>query len=234
MFDFSGKVVLVTGASGALGSTVARAFRAGGARLALTDRNVMKLGQLVAGLDPEGERTFAQACDLGHAADVDHLVQSVVERCERIDVLVNVAGAFRGGKPVHETPLDDWDAMLDSNARSVFLLSRAVAQVMVRQASGTIVSVASRAALAGGAGAAPYSVAKTAVVRLTEAMAAELRKSGIRVNCILPSTIDTPANRAAMPDGDHSEWVSPEALADLIQFLSTDAARAVTGAAIPA
>ena len=234
MSELSGKVVLITGASGALGAVVARSFLAAGARLALTDRNVMKLGQLVAGLDPQGERTFAQACDLGHGADVDHLVQSVVERCERIDVLVNVAGAFRGGKPVHETPLDDWDAMLDSNARSVFLLSRAVAQVMVRQGSGAIVSVASRAALAGGAGVAPYSVSKTAVVRLTESMAAELRKAGVRVNCILPSTIDTPANRAAMPDADRSEWVSPEALADLIHFLATEAGRAVSGAAIPA
>jgi NAD(P)-dependent dehydrogenase (short-subunit alcohol dehydrogenase family) len=234
MFQFGGKIVLVTGASGALGSTVARAFLASGARLALTDRNVMKLGQLVAGLDPQGERTFSQACDLSHGADVDHLVQSVVERYERIDVLANVAGAFRGGKPVHETPLDDWDAMLDANARSVFLLSRAVAQVMVRQGSGAIVSVASRAALGGAAGVGPYSVSKTAVVRLTEAMAAELRKANVRVNCILPSTIDTPANRAAMPDADRSEWVSPEALGDLILFLASDAARAVSGAAVPA
>jgi NAD(P)-dependent dehydrogenase (short-subunit alcohol dehydrogenase family) len=123
--------------------------------------------------------------------------------------------------------------MLNLNARTAFVLSRAVAPHMLEQGSGKIVHVAARAALEGGARASAYSVSKSGIVRLVESMAAELRQDGINVNCVLPGTIDTPQNRQAMPKADHSRWVSPQAIADVMLFLASDAARAVNGAAVP-
>ena len=123
--------------------------------------------------------------------------------------------------------------MLKLNAGTVFLVCRAVIPHMLAQGGGKIVSVAARAAIAGKAHMAPYVVSKSAVIRLTESMSAELKNHNINVNCILPGTIDTPRNRAEMPDSDYSKWVAPEAIADVIQFLAADASRAIHGAAIP-
>ena len=161
------------------------------------------------------------------------MAHQAVARFGRIDVLVNTVGGFRAGTPVHETPLETWDFMFQLNARTAFLASRAVIPHMLQQGQGKLIHVAARAALTGAAKMAAYSVAKSAVVRLTESMAAELRRANIHVNCVLPGTIDTPQNRAAMPAADHSRWVKPEAIADVILFLASDAARAIHGAAIP-
>jgi len=160
-------------------------------------------------------------------------VEEAVKRFGRIDVLVNTAGGFRGGTPVHETTLEAWDFMLDLNLRTVLVPSQAVIPQMVAQGSGKVVNVATRAALQGSANLAPYSASKSAVVRVTESMAAELKNQGINVNCVLPSTIDTEQNRQAMPKANYDRWVRPEAIADVILFLASDAARAVQGAAIP-
>ncbi len=144
------------------------------------------------------------------------------------------------GPPLHETPEADWDLMMGLNARSVLNTCRAVIPQMLRQGKGRIVNVAARAALEGKARMGPYCASKAAVITLTETLAAEHetlaaehRDHGINVNCILPGTIDTPQNRASMPDADFSRWVSPTALADVVVFLATDAARAISGAAIP-
>jgi NAD(P)-dependent dehydrogenase (short-subunit alcohol dehydrogenase family) len=160
------------------------------------------------------------------------MVDETINRFGRIDVLVNVAGGYRGGTPVHETPLTTWDFLLNLNARTVYSVSSAVIPAMLRQGSGKIVNVAARAALQGAAKMGAYSASKSAVIRLTEAMAAELKNDGINVNCVLPGTIDTPQNRATMK-GDPSRWVAPQAIADVILFLSSGAARAIHGAAIP-
>ncbi|MFC2037937.1 SDR family oxidoreductase, partial [Chloroflexota bacterium] len=132
------------------------------------------------------------------------------------------------------TSLQTWDSMLNLNARTVFIVSRAVVPGMLQQGQGKIVNVAARVALKGGRNSGAYGVSKSAVLRLTESMSAELRDRGINVNCVLPGTIDTPQNREDMPKADHSRWVPPEALADVILFLASDAARAVNGAAVPA
>jgi NAD(P)-dependent dehydrogenase (short-subunit alcohol dehydrogenase family) len=161
------------------------------------------------------------------------MVVETIKRLGRIDVLVNAVGGFRAGTPLHETSLETWDFMLNLNARSVFIASRTVIPHMLAQGSGKIVSVAARPGLRGNAKMAAYSVSKSAVIRLTESMAAELKGAGINVNCILPGTIDTPQNRQAMPNADPSRWVKPEALADVILFLASDAAREVHGAALP-
>lgn len=233
MFDFSDRVVMVTGAAGNLGRAVARAFQAAGAKLVLVDRAADRLQRLFPDLVDSPNYFLATSVDMTDADAVEAMVDEAVKRFGRVDVLANTVGGFRAGTPVHETSFETWDFLLNLNARTVFTASRAIIPHMLRQGSGRIVNVAARAALKGGARMAAYSVSKSGVVRLTESMAAELKKDGINVNCVLPGTIDTPQNRKAMPKANHSRWVKPEAIADVILFLASDAAGAVQGAAIP-
>lgn len=233
MFDFSDRVVIVTGAAGNLGYAVARAFQAAGARLVLVDRAADRLPRLFPELATSPDHFLATSVDLTDAAAVQAMVDETMQRFGRVDVLVNVAGGWRGGQAVHEMDLDTWDFLFDLNVRTAVTASRAVIPHMLTRGSGRIVNVAAKAGLEGTARNAAYSAAKSAVIRLTESMAAELKKEGINVNCVLPGTIDTPQNREAMPKADRSRWVEPEAIADVILFLASDAARAVQGAAIP-
>jgi NAD(P)-dependent dehydrogenase (short-subunit alcohol dehydrogenase family) len=233
MFDFSGQVAIVTGVTGTLGHAVARAFRDAGAHLILVDRSEGRLPQLFPDLAASDDHFLAASVDLTDPEAVTGMAEETHRRFGRIDILANIAGGYRAGTPVHETSLETWDFMLDLNARTVFIASRAVIPHMLERKSGKIVNVAARAALSGGARMAAYSASKSAVVRLTESMSAELKKSGINVNCILPGTIDTPDNREAMPNADHSRWVAPADLAQVILFLASDEARAVHGASVP-
>jgi len=233
MFDLTDRVVIVTGAAGNLGTAVAQAFETAGAKLVLVDRDPDRLPHLFPKLAGSADCYLAAPVDLTDEIAVKAMVDETLKRFGRIDVLVNVAGGYRGGTPVHETPLATWDFLLNLNARTAYTASSAVIPTMLRQGSGKIVNVAARAALQGAAKLGAYSASKSAVMRLTEAMAAELKNDGINVNCVLPGTIDTPDNRTAMPNADTGRWVQPEALADVILFLASDAARAVHGAAIP-
>lgn len=233
MFDFSNQVVIVTGATGNLGGAVARAFQTAGAKLTLVDRATDRLQQVFPDLVSSPDHFLANSVDVTDAEAVEMMVAETIKRLGRIDVLVNAVGGFRAGTSLHETSLETWDFMLNLNARSVFITSRAVIPHMLAQGSGKIISVAARPGLKGNAKMAAYSASKSAVIRLTESMAAELKGAGINVNCILPGTIDTPQNRQAMPNADPSRWVKPEALADVILFLASDAAREVHGAALP-
>ena len=223
---FQGKVCLVTGAAGNLGRAVAAAFSAAGASLLLMDHQVEHLRSAY-GSEGEGKR-FALA-DLRDAQSVARALPAGT----RIDVLCNIAGGFRMGQAVHETTDETWDLMLGLNAKSVVNCARAVVPGMLAAGQGKIVNVAALAGLSGKANMGAYIASKSAVIRLTESMSAELRDKGINVNCILPSTIDTPQNRADMPKADPRRWVKPEALADVVLFLASDAARAIHGAAIP-
>jgi NAD(P)-dependent dehydrogenase (short-subunit alcohol dehydrogenase family) len=150
-----------------------------------------------------------------------------------LDVLVNTVGGFRAGTPVHETPVETWDSMMSLNARTAFVVSQAVVPLMMGQGRGVIIHIGARPGLKGAANAAAYSASKAAVIRLTESLSAELRDSGINVNCIVPGTIDTPQNREAMPNADPRRWVAPDSLADVILFLASPAARDIHGATIP-
>ena len=232
MFDFSERVVMVTGAAGNLGSAVANAFEQAGATLILVDRAQDRLPHLFPHLDTS-QHFLATSVDLTDASAVQDMTAQAIERLGRIDVLANVAGGFRAGKAVHETPPELWDFMLNLNARTVLITGKAVIPHMIEQGYGKIVNVAARAALEGKRKMAAYSASKSAVMRLTESMAAELKNNGLNVNCVLPSTIDTPQNREAMPNADYSRWVKPEAIADVILFLASEAARALQGVAIP-
>lgn len=231
--DFTDRVVVVTGVAGNLGVAVANAFAAAGARIAFVDRSPGRLVELFHELAESPNHFVAPPTDVTDLESVAAAVAQIHKHFGRIDVLVNTAGGYRAGTPLHETPLKDWDFMLNLNARSVYAMCHTVIPKMLEQGSGKIISVSSRAALGGDANHAAYSVSKTAIVRLTESMAAELKHSGINANCVMPGLIDTPQNRAAMPDGDFSKWVSPEAIADVILFLASDGARAINGAAIP-
>jgi len=232
MSEFDGKVVMVTGAAGNLGAALAARFAALGSRLALLDRSAERLERARDELDLPSS-TVLLPSDLTAADSVAAAVEKAVTKLGGIDVLANIAGGFTMGPPLYETPDSDWDLMMELNVRSVFNTCRAVIPHMLRQGSGRIVNVSARAALEGKARMGPYCASKAAVLTLTESLAAEHRLDGINVNCILPGTVDTPQNRAAMPDADFSRWVPPASLADVVVFLASEASRAVTGAAIP-
>lgn len=227
------RVALITGAAGNVGQATARALQRTGARTVLVDHARGRLEKLFPDLVDRQDHMLSGGVDLTDAGAVEGLTASVLDRFERIDILVNTVGTYRGGKPAHEESLDTWELLFDANVRTTLVTVKAVVPVMLQRGSGRIVNVGSRSALQGGARAAAYSATKSAVVRLTESMAAELEVSGIAVNCVLPSTIDTPQNRKAMPDADFNTWVAPDAIAEVIVFLASDAARGITGAAVP-
>ena len=232
MSEFEGKVVMVTGAAGNLGAAVAASFAALGARLALLDHSAERLGRTRDDLDLPSS-TLLFPTDLTSPDSVASAADRTVAQVGRVDVLANIAGGFTMGPALHETDDKDWDLMMQLNVRSVFNTCRAVVPHMLRQGGGRIINVSARAALEGKARMGPYCASKAAVLTLTESLAAEHKLTGINVNCILPGTIDTPQNRAAMPDADFSRWVPPAALADVVVFLASESSRAVTGAAIP-
>ena len=227
------KVVMITGAVGNLGLATAQAFQRGGHKTVLVDRSMERLQKAFADLDGSPNHLLAGGVDLASSDSVQKLIADATTRFGCVDVLVNTVGAWGGGKPVHEEGPETWDFLLNVNLRTTLHCCRAVIPQMLKQGKGKIINVASRDGLLGTAGYAAYSVSKSAVLRLTEALADELKSSNINVNCIMPGTIDTPQNRAAMPDGDFTKWVDPSALADVILFLASDASRAINGAAIP-
>lgn len=227
--DAANRTVLVTGAAGHLGKAVAATFGAQGARLVLVDRHQAALDAAFGDL----AGCLPVAADLLDAAQTQAAVATAVERFGRIDVLCHLAGGFRMGEPVHATSDATWDFLFDINARTLRNIARAVVPRMVVQGGGKIVTVGAFAAQRGVANMGAYTAAKSATIRLTEAMSAELREHDINVNCVLPTIIDTADNRASMPDADPARWVAPAALADVIAFLASDAARAVHGAALP-
>lgn len=222
-------VAMITGASGNLGRALATAFEAAGMQVALVDR---QRDRLEAAYGLEGARLYL-AADLTNPDAVEDAAKATIDRFGRIDALCNIAGGFRMGPPVHETPDADFTFMFDINARTMIHTARAVVPRMLAAGGGRIVNVGAFGALKGGANMGAYVASKSAVIRLTESMAAELRERNINVNCVLPTTIDTPENRAAMPKADPARWVAPADLASVIVFLASDAARAVHGAAIP-
>jgi len=225
----SEQTVMITGAAGHLGKAVAATFRRGGARVVLLDRQAQALKSAFG----EPADALLLAADLLDREQVRAAMAQAVARFGRIDTLCHLAGGFRMGEAVHETSSETWNFMLDLNARALLHVAGVVVPHMLEQGGGRIVTVGAGAALKGGAMMGAYSASKSALMRLTESMSAELKDRKINVNCVLPSIIDTPDNRKAMPDADPATWVAPEALADVIAFLSSDAARAVHGVTLP-
>ena len=229
----SDKVVLISGATGALGSAVTREFAQTDARLVLTARSEQKLERLTAEAGLTAEQTFTIAADVTQPYGVRELVDAAVAHFGRVDVLLNTTGGWAGGTPVAETSVEEWDHMLGLNLRSAFLLSRAVLPLMLEAGWGRIVHVSSKTAVEPRARQSAYAVSKMGLITLTEVIAAEVKGSGVTANVILPSIIDTPANREAMPKADPRKWVPPERIAGTMRFLCSDAAASINGARIP-
>jgi NAD(P)-dependent dehydrogenase (short-subunit alcohol dehydrogenase family) len=225
-----GRTVMVTGAAGNLGRAVAAAFADLGANLALVNLHRERLAEV---FGEETDRRLFLPANLLEQASVDAAVSKAIGRFRRIDVLCNLAGGFRMGEPVHQTSDEAWNFLFDVNARTVLNTARAVVPRMLDSGGGKIVNVGACAAQKGAAYMGAYAASKSAVIRLTESMAAELREKNINVNCVLPTIIDTPENRAAMPHADARRWISPQHLASIIVFLASDGSRAMHGAAIP-
>lgn len=233
MSSLKDKVIIITGASGNLGRAVAARVQAQGGKMVLVERSAEHLKAAYGALKDSAQHWLAGGIDMTDANAVSAMTAAAHQRFGRLDGLVNTVGGFRGGKPVHEVDLAEWDFMYDINVRTALHACRAVIPYMLKAQSGRIINVASRNAFQGSPHYAAYSAAKTAVLRLTESLAGELKTRGINVNCIVPGTIDTPQNRADMPQADFSTWVPPEDLAHVVAFLLSDEARSVTGAAVP-
>jgi NAD(P)-dependent dehydrogenase (short-subunit alcohol dehydrogenase family) len=233
MPTLSDKTILITGATGALGSAVACAFAQTQARLALTSRSEEKLEQLAIDTGLSAERILTAAADVTQADGVENLVSTVADRLGRVDVLLNIVGGWSGGKPVGKTAVEDWDRLVALNLRSAFLLSRAVLPGMVEAGWGRVVHVSSKTAVEPRAKQAAYAASKMGLITLTEVIAAEVKGSGVTANVILPSIIDTPDNRKSMPKADPAKWVPPERIAATLKFLCSDDAAAINGARIP-
>ncbi len=233
MTESTARVVLITGASGNLGAAVARGFQAAGAQLVLADRAANRLPDLFPDLAASRQHMLCGSVDATDPGMVQRWVDAAIARFGRIDVLANTIGGYKAGAPTHETSLETWDFMMNLNARTAFIASRAVLPQMLQQGSGRIIHTAARAALVGTANHSAYNASKSVVVRLVESMAAEYKHHGITINCVLPGTIDTPQNRSDMPNADGSKWVPPAAIADAFVFLASDEASHITGAALP-
>lgn len=233
MTDMTGKTVIVTGATGNLGSAVVTAFAATGANIALVDTNAERTAHLIESLGGDSTRFLGAPADLSSPEAVDGLLQQVQDHFGGIHALAHTVGGFAAGTPTHETGLDVFDKMMLLNARIVYLVAGKVAHHMVQHATpGSLNIVVARVALRGAATMSAYSASKAAALRIVESMALELRDHHIRVNAVSPSIIDTPANRASMPNADFTKWVQPAQIADLMTFLASDAGSAITGAHI--
>jgi len=232
MNAFTDRVVVVTGAFGALGSQVAVAFAAANAKVALLDVAAAPSSALASQL--QAPHLLIGNVQLTDAGQTKSALDSVQAKLGRIDILVNVAGGFRWEKIV-DGSLDTWDLMYSMNLKTALIAARAALPHLLSTAPGSrIINIgAGAASKPAAAGMGAYTASKAGVQKLTESLADELKDRGITVNAVLPGTIDTPQNRKDMPDADFSRWVAPSAIADVVVFLASSHASAVTGAAIP-
>jgi NAD(P)-dependent dehydrogenase (short-subunit alcohol dehydrogenase family) len=223
--DLSGKVIAVTGAFGALGSAVATVLSDFGARVACLDHapapaNTAPNALVYGGVDLADEPSAAS------------VMQKIVKAAGRLDALVNIAGGFHYEKLEGGT-LQTWDSMYRMNLRTAVACCEAALPSLLKSGSGRIINIGAMGAVKAAAGMGAYAASKAGVAKLTESLADEFKDRGVTVNALLPSTLDTPRNRLDMPTADFSRWVAPAALGEIIAFLVSDSASAVTGALIP-
>jgi NAD(P)-dependent dehydrogenase (short-subunit alcohol dehydrogenase family) len=223
--DLTGQVVLITGATGGLGETVTRVFLRAGATVGGVARSWAGKQKPPGFLPLEADLTQPEAAK--------RVVGSLVESAGRLDVIVHVMGGFAGGQPVQETTDATWNGMLTMNLNAAFFVFRAGLAHMVPAGQGRIIAIGSRAGVDQGPNLSAYNVSKAGLHALVRTAAAEVKDSAITVNAVLPSTIDTAVNRAAMPSADFSKWVTPESIAASLLWLASDASKDINGALIP-
>jgi NAD(P)-dependent dehydrogenase (short-subunit alcohol dehydrogenase family) len=230
---FEGKVVLVAGGTGGVGRAVTLAFLEEGAKVVVTYRKQEELDALKIAAGVNTAQLDGVAVDVTDEAAVRQLIEKIVGKYRRLDAMVNTVGGYAGGTKLWELETKVFEQMLALNLRSGYALSRAAVRAMLKEGHGAIVNVASKAAVDHAGGAAAYAASKSAAVALLDSLADDLKGSGVRANTILPSIIDTEANRKAMPKADFSKWPKPEDIARVILFLCSDDAKVIHGAAIP-
>jgi NAD(P)-dependent dehydrogenase (short-subunit alcohol dehydrogenase family) len=230
--EFTGKVALVSGGTGGLGRAVSVAFLAAGARVVVTYRDSQEL-EALRNDAPMDSLLEGHPIDVTDEAQVENLVKSTYATHGHLDILVNTVGGYKGGSVLWETDTDVLEKMITLNVRTGFLLTRAAVPIMLKQGSGAIVNIAAKAGHEPAAKGAAYAASKAAAIAMMESLAAELKGTGVRVNSVLPSIIDTEANRRAMPKADFSTWPKPEEIARVILFLCGNKSNVVHGAAIP-
>jgi NAD(P)-dependent dehydrogenase (short-subunit alcohol dehydrogenase family) len=231
--DFSNKVVLVAGGTGGLGQAVSLAFLAEGAQVAVTWRHESEFQSLKDFAANHATRLSGFNVDVTDPVQTANLVDHIVSRSNRLDVLVNTVGGYAGGTPLWELEPEVFARMIDLNLRATYALAKSAVPPMLARKSGSVVNIASKAAWDHAAGASAYTSTKAAAVALIDSLAADLIGTGVRANSILPSIIDTEANRKAMPNADFSKWPKAEDIAEVVLFLASDRARVIHGAAIP-
>ena len=231
--DFSGKVVLVIGGTGGLGRSVSLTFLQRGATVAATWRRQEEFDALRNAAGNAADRLAGFSTDVTDAGGAADLVSQILSRFDHLDVLVNTVGGYAGGIPLWQLAPDVFERMLDLNLRAAYALARAVAPAMISRKSGAIVNVGAKAVWDHAAGASAYAASKAAAVALMDSLAADLIGTGVRVNSVLPSIIDTEANRRAMPDANFAKWPKPEDIANVILFLASNESGVIHGAAIP-
>jgi NAD(P)-dependent dehydrogenase (short-subunit alcohol dehydrogenase family) len=224
-------VYVVTGATGVLGGAVVEALLAGGARVAAPHRSPDAPADLRGRAG--AERLFLAQADATATDSMERFLGSVAGAFGRVDGLAAVAGAYAGAGTLEKAPADEWTRMIEANLQTAYASCRAALPHLL-QSRGRIVTIASLSARDAGAGAAAYAVAKSGVMALTRVLALENRDRGVRANCVLPGTIDTPDNRRAMPRADASRWTPAPALAELVAFLLSPGSAPLTGALLPA
>jgi NAD(P)-dependent dehydrogenase (short-subunit alcohol dehydrogenase family) len=230
---FQNKVALVAGGTGGLGRPVALAFIEQVCKVTVTYRRAEEWNALQSAAGAHKQNLEGFSIDVTDQSAVAGLIRNLVAKHGHLDALVNTVGGYVGGVNLWELDAKMFEQMLALNLRSGFELSRAAIPVMLKQSSGSIVNVAAKAAVDHGAGASAYAASKAAAVAMMDSLAADLKGTGVRVNSILPSIIDTEANRKAMPKSDFAKWPKPEDIARVILFLCSDDAKVIHGAAIP-
>src|SRR5271168_313286 len=229
------RVAIISGGTGALGRAVADYFVESGARVAIpwvVEPEVPLLKKRLGDRFSDAN-VFLKRADVGDEGQIATFVNDVTSKFGKLDILVNLVGGFWGGKSIAETSMAEWQAMFDLNLKPTFLCCRAAVPAMKKNGYGRIVSVSSRSGLQGAGDYAAYAIAKGAIATLTASLADEVIEDGVLVNAIAPSTIDTEANRAAMPKAKHENWVKPGDMARTIAYLCSDDCRVTSGAVIP-
>lgn len=240
-FNFSNKVILVTGGTGALGRIVSRSFLNQSPKAMVVTYRTGKesLKRSTELINVSGQSTVIPTSiefvktDITKEEEIKNLISIIIESHGRIDILVNVVGGYIGGKSVIELEESDWDKMIDINLKSAFLISKHVIPLMISNHYGKIVHISSLAGAKADGNDSAYAASKAGLIRFVESASKEVRKSNININCILPSIIDTEANRTAIPTADFSKWINPEDLANVIMFLCSDDSKIINGSAIP-